>query len=86
MYPNKVEDVASKKNKNLLKLLLDVFFMNEVAIASLDDVIFWEGEETLELHQLEFPIHMVLGGQRYGSVFFLFPQQFYIQRCRLMQT
>ena len=43
--------------------------MNEVAIASLDDVIFWEGEGTLEVHQLEFPIHMVLGGQRYGSVF-----------------
>jgi hypothetical protein len=42
MYPNKVEDVASKKNKNLLNLLLlDVSFMNEVAIASLDDVIFW---------------------------------------------
>jgi len=41
MYPNKLEDVASKKNKNLLNLLLDVSFMNEVAIASLDDVIFW---------------------------------------------
>lgn len=75
MYPNKVEDVASKKNKNLLNLRM-FFFMNEVAIASLDDVIFWEGEGTLEVHQLEFPIHMVLGGQRYGSVFFLLPQQF----------